>query len=226
LAEYVLQRKFLLEYLDSLLGLDESKKYQLEEAVHNIIFPVRSSSDKVTYEDHNLWVIDERLVYHEYLASDTIFSSQQGSPIQVDSKDRPDIVVFNKSFAMNEGDPPLGSVVIIEFKRPERNEYSENKNPFLQMFRYVEQIKEGKAKDRNGVTIEVPQYLPFYCYLIASMTPKVKELAKLSNLSPTPDGLGYFGYNQCGAYVEVISYKKLFSDAKKRNRAFFDKLNL
>lgn len=44
---------------------------------------------------------------------------------------------------------------------------------------------------------------------------------------PTPDNLGYYGYNpKASAYVEIISYAKLLQDAKRRNKILFDKLHL
>ncbi len=43
----------------------------------------------------------------------------------------------------------------------------------------------------------------------------------------TSDGLGYFFYNNnYKAYVEIISFDRLVNEAKKRNKAFFDKLDL
>jgi hypothetical protein len=43
----------------------------------------------------------------------------------------------------------------------------------------------------------------------------------------TPDNLGYYGFNEAlNAYYEVISYNKLLSDAGKRNRVLFEKMNL
>ena len=51
------------------------------------------------------------------------------------------------------------------------------------------------------------------------------DAAKGSNLNPTPDNEGFFGFNQnYGAYIEVISYDKLWKDAEDRNRVLFDKL--
>lgn len=227
LAEYVLQRKVVLEYLRNLQDQKTDGSYQLEKAVHQIIFPLRTSSEYIDYQAHNLWVIDERLVYHEYLASDSSFSSQESSPIQVDSNDRPDILIYNKAFALTEGNFPIGSCVIIEFKRPERNEYTDSENPIQQVLRYIDRIREGKAKDRGGSTIEIPEKIPFYCYVIASLTPKLREFSRMSGLTPTPDGGGFFGYiPDYRAYVEVLSFKKIFEDAKRRNQAFFDKLNL
>lgn len=227
LAEYVLQRKVVLEYVKNLLEQKPDGGYQVEEALHRVIFPLKASSDSVDYKNHNLWIVDERLVYHEYLASDTPFSQQKEAPIQVDSANRPDIVIFNKAFALNEGGFPICSCVIVEFKRPERNEYQEEKNPIHQVLRYVDEIRNGRAKDRGGSTIEVPASIPFYCYVIASLTPKMKEFALLNSLISTHDGSGFYGYvSGYAAYVEVISFKKLIADAKKRNQAFFDKLNL
>jgi hypothetical protein len=44
---------------------------------------------------------------------------------------------------------------------------------------------------------------------------------------PTPDNQGYYGFSKNnGVYFEVMDYNKMLSDAKKRNRIFFDKLNL
>lgn len=129
LAEYVVNRRSALTFLEKILGKDEDDKYVKEEAIHEIIFPLRKTSDDVEFEDHNLWIIDERLVYHHYLASDLRFNRQFASPVKVESEDRPDIIIFNRPLALSEGDQPFNSVIIIEFKRPERENYGEYKNP-------------------------------------------------------------------------------------------------
>jgi hypothetical protein len=36
---------------------------------------MRTTSDEVSYEDQNLWIVDERLAYHYHLASDKALSS-------------------------------------------------------------------------------------------------------------------------------------------------------
>ena len=41
--------------------------------------------------------------------------------------------------------------------------------------------------------------------------------------------MGFFGHNpddDYNAYIEIISFERLISSAKERNRAFFDKLGL
>jgi hypothetical protein len=70
--------------------------------------------------------------------------------------------------------------------------------------------------------------IPFYCYLICDIdNDKIKEYARGAGLTLTPDGLGYFGYNtNYNCYIEVISFNKLLTDAIKRNRILFDKLNM
>ncbi len=50
---------------------------------------------------------------------------------------------------------------------------------------------------------------------------------KLSGLTMTHDGMGYFGFIEpYKAYVEVMSFDRLVNAATERNRAFFDKLGL
>ena len=86
----------------------------------------------------------------------------------------------------------------------------------------------GHFKDKNGVEIKVQSdRIPAYAYVICDTTKEVEIIAENKGLLPTPDNLGYFGYNQkLSAYVEVISYTKLLRDAKNRNRILFDKLHL
>ena len=43
----------------------------------------------------------------------------------------------------------------------------------------------------------------------------------------TPDNQGYYGFHRnYGIYWEVMDYNKLLRDAQRRNRIFFEKLNL
>jgi hypothetical protein len=47
------------------------------------------------------------------------------------------------------------------------------------------------------------------------------------NATLTPDQQGFYGYHaNHKVYYEVMDYTKMLSDATKRNRIFFDKLNL
>lgn len=227
LAQYIVHRKVILSLLDNGLELGENSKYKLEEYVHNLIFPMRSLSEDIDYEKHNLWIIDEKLAYHYYLASDIKMKNIE--IIGVDSDDRPDILIMDNPVAIvNQEDKPYNSVVIIEFKRPMRNNYDEDdNNPINQVLRYVKKIRSGEEKDKKGRPIIINDNTPFYLYVIADLTPKMVEYAEYGNLTRTPDNLGFFGYytgKEINAYIEVISYDKLVEDAKKRNKILFDKL--
>ncbi|MGO9271345.1 MAG: hypothetical protein ACLQOO_13985, partial [Terriglobia bacterium] len=123
--------------------------------------------------------------------------------------------------------PPFSSLTLIEFKRPGRNAYDDETNPISQVYKYVRDIKAGKAKDRKGRPITVPDHTPIYVYIICDITPKLREHAENHPLTATPDLDGYFGYNQnLKTYVEIISFNKLVGDAKRRNAVLFEQLGL
>ncbi|MCD7933593.1 MAG: hypothetical protein LUH15_20870 [Tannerellaceae bacterium] len=152
LAKYILHRKTVIDILKKYLKPNEYGKFALENTLHKLIFPLKSTSDDLNYEDHNLWLIDERLSYHTYIASDKPFTQMDKEIIESDSEDRPDIVVFNdyfnNRFALSETNTnPFNSVVIIEFKRPMRNGYPEDEdNPVEQVLRYISEIKAKKRR--------------------------------------------------------------------------------
>lgn len=228
LAEYVVHRATVISFFEKLLGSIETGKFEKEESLHQLIFPLRKTSSDIDYDDHNLWLLDERLSYHHYLASDMRFDMQEGSPVEIDSKDRPDILIYNKHFAFIPGDEPPASVVIVEFKRPERNDYDDGKTPIGQVLRYVDEIRSGKVKRADGSTIEaIPDTVPFYCYIVATLTNKLVRDALERGFVPMPDRQGYFSYNpNYKSYIEICSYRKVASDAKKRNKSFFERLQI
>jgi hypothetical protein len=225
LAQYIVHKKAILELFSNNLKKDENGKFKLEKDIHEIIFPLRKTSDDIDYERQNLWIIDERLSYHNYLASDTQLDQIQ--PASANGTDRPDLIVFNHPFAFVEGESPYSSIVIIEFKRPMRGQYSDSENPISQVYGYVEKIQNGRATDKDGRVIPAGKIIPFYSYIICDITPKIMGFAKVAGLTITPDQRGYFGFNSnYNTYVEIISFEKLISDAKQRNRILFEKLHL
>lgn len=227
LADYVVHRATVLSFFETLLGKQGDNRFAEEGALHGLVFPMRKTSDQVDYDEHSLWILDERLAYHKYLASDLRLDQQSESPVDVQSAKRPDILIFNRSMAFVPGAAPFSSVVVVEFKRPERDEYREDDNPIRQVIRYIQLIRDGKARRDDGSSIAVPDHAPFYCYVVATLTPRLKTEAAAFGFMTTPDGDGYFHYNNpLNAYIEVSSYRKILEDAKKRNRAFFDRLHL
>ncbi|MCX2482845.1 hypothetical protein [Pedobacter sp. MR2016-24] len=230
LAKYIVHRKSVIELLDKFLGVDDQTEYYTEETIHKIFFPLKSNSDEITFEQQNLWLIDERLSYHSYLASDKSFKEVKVLP-GLDSLDRPDLLIFNESFAFVNDTAPHNSFVIVEFKRPERHDYNtrnKKKNPIDQVTSYISTIRDNKATDRRGKIIQIDKdRTPFYAYIICDFNNSLLEILDERNYTQTPDGLGYFYFHsKYNAYIEVISYVKLLKDAKARNRLLFDKLGL
>ncbi len=226
LAQYVAHRKVILDFLEKSLQADpDTGKYALEEIIHRIIYPMRTTSADVPYEQQNLWIIDERLAYHGFLASDMPLAS---ADVLVNSSDsRPDIMIFDRALSFAEDEDVLNSLVIVEFKKPDRSEYRKE-DPVDQVYRLIREIKGGHFKDKHGREIKVQSdRIPAYAYVICDTTKEIEIIAQNKGFLATPDNLGYYGYNpSLQTYVEVISYTKLLRDAKKRNRILFDKLNL
>ncbi|MFY0253828.1 ATP-binding protein [Chitinophaga sp. 30R24] len=230
LARYIVHRKAVIELLDVFLGVDDNGEFQTEETIHNIFFPIRKESDEINYEQQNLWLIDERLSYHYYLASDKVLNQ---IPIlhDIESRDRLDLLIFNSSFAFVNDEAPHNSFVIVEFKRPELNNFSsssEKKNPVDQVISYIRTIRENGATDRRGKLIQLDKdKTPFYAYIICDFNQSLTKVLEDRDYTRTPDNLVFFYFHEkYNAYIEVISYQKMLKDAKSRNRVLFEKLGL
>lgn len=225
LARYIVHRRMILSLLENRLKIQDNNRYSLEESIHEIVIPLRTTSDDTDYLKQNLWIIDEKLSYHFFLASEQPLSKIPY--IASDSKDRPDIVIFNKPLAFAEDEPPYSSIVVVEFKRPVRDDYTDDDNPITQVMRYITEIRDKKVKDNNGRFINIEDNTPFYAYIICDITPRLRDIVKLHGFYRTPDIGGYYWFNQnIKSYIEIISFDKLLSDAKKRNRVLFERLGL
>jgi hypothetical protein len=140
---------------------------------------------------------------------------------------RPRPGVAHAARTFSETKSPYQSVVIVEFKRPAHNEYPARvDNPVEQVLRNVRKIKEGTAKDKDGKTLNVG-LIPFCAYFLCSLPPRIKAMADDHDFVKTPDNEGYFRYHQsAGSYMEIVSDDTVLNDAKKRNRAFFERLRI
>lgn len=226
IIKYIVHRKAVLELFANALKQKGNDMYPLEESVHRIVFPMSTTSDDIGYDQHNLWIIDEKLAYHYFLASDKKLN--QIETINTDSTKRPDILIFNNPFAFADQAGGISSIVIIEFKRPMRNEYdADSDNPIRQVYKYVRELRSDKRHDKDGRPVQITDKTPAYAFIACDLTPKMKELAEDAGLLVTPDGFGFFGFNrELLTYVEVLSYNKILADSQKRNRVLFDRLNI
>jgi hypothetical protein len=230
LANYVFHRKIILDILQKAIERGADGKYAREELIHEVIMPMRKTSSDVL-DNSNLWLIDERLAFHDYLASDKPLSSMP--IVQNGDAKEPDLValnVFDAPLLVAEGQRlPLASIVVVEIKRPMRNDAAagEDKDPIEQALGYLDRIRSGQTQTASGRPIPRSDEIPGFCYVVCDITPTVEKRCKLAQLTVTSDRQGYFGYNpNYKAYVEVLSYDRLLNGARERNRAFFDKLGL
>jgi len=231
LANYVFHRKVIIDLLQKSIERSNNGKYAREDIIHELIMPMRKNSDDVSLDSCNLWLVDERLAFHNYLASDKTLNSMPITGSK--SKKEPDLLslrIFNTPILINEKSSfPLASITVIEIKRPMRNDMAEgeDKNPIDQCLSYLNKVRDGKVTTKDGLLIPGSQTIPGYCYVLCDLTPKMVERCKLAGLNVTADGMGYFGYNKpYESYIEVISFNQLVKAAKERNKAFFDKLGL
>lgn len=227
LAQYVVHRKYILELLDKSLRLNEQGKYELEDTVHSIIYPTKTESNEIDYDNQNLWIIDERLSFHTFLSSDKPLNAIED--FENDSLDRPDMMIFNNPMSYIEGDEaPFNSVVLVEFKRPMRKGYNEtNDNPIVQLYNYVREIRKGKKLTTDGRTYDISDHTRFYCYLICDINDKIIEYAENAQFDKSFDGLGYYGYNKTlKCAFDIMPFNQVISNAKKRNKVLFNKLGI
>ena len=220
LAHYICNRKITLTAFKELLKRDEDGKAELEKSIHNLIFPMQEDTETITYEDHNLWLLDERLVFSEYVASDKKISSRKDN----NALGEPDLIIFDKKKSFRNGDNEFSNpITIFEFKRPKRTHYNSDEDPIEQVGDYLEDIRLGKYEMPEGLEkIKVNENTPAYAYIVCDIVPKIRNFAKRHQLTVSPDDEGYFGYHSgYRMYVEVISFKKLLKDANLRNKIFF-----
>lgn len=225
LAAYVAHRRTILDLVNNSLKKKRTDdKYPLERVLHKMIFPMGMTSKDIFFEQQNLWVIDERLCYHTLLTSDKKLKSVAG--LEDTSGKEPDIFTLFYDTPIGVAEPdnlPGGGVVIIEFKRPGRDDY--NKDPADQVIQRFREISEGGVTDVDGRQIN-PANLRYTGYLIADLTPSLHRQV-FGRYHRTADNEGYFSPLAMGnGYIEIISYDKLIKDAARRNRILFDKLGL
>lgn len=229
LAKYVSHRRVILDFLKKAMEIQEDGKYVKEKIIHQLIFPMRKTDSEVYSDSNNLWLINERLVFNNYLASDKPLSEYK--IIETSDEKRPDVLalqVFDEPILTSEKDTmPLASINVIEFKKPMRNDMTSSDNPINQALGYLDKVRKGKCMTKEGRPIPESENIPGFCYIIADITESLKEQCRMATLTATADKLGYFGYNaNYKAYIEVISFDQLYSSALERNQAFFQKLGL
>lgn len=223
LIHYIALRKNVLDFFGKSLEADEDGKYPSEGAVHDIIFPRKGDSKTTSFEDHNLWILDERLNFTNFVNSD--------KPLGGGSSERPDLLVYDNPVLFRGDNEASNPITIFEFKKPQRDDFvnqSSKEDPVQQIIRYVNNIKKGKFQTPKGRDISVAENTPFYGYVVCDINKKVEVwLETEKDFTPMPDRRGWFKWiGNINLYVEVLSWDKVQRDASMRNRVFFNTLGI
>lgn len=239
LIDYVIHRKVILEFLEKSLewSQDQAEVHYVEEAIHRIFHPLNTESSQVHPEFQNLWVIDERLMYHSYLASDRRLAANRHTSSE-DGREPDLYLTFDPNYFDNphayRADKDSPSIVIVEFKRPGRESYTyadPKSDPIEQTIKYVQDIRQGKTKSQSGRVIANATNIQYYAYIIIDFTEDANQLLNnyVERVGFRRDfsGTRYFGYYPAfNLYVEAIDFTRLIDDAKSRSQYIFERLGI
>ena len=214
LIGYIVSRKKIIELLEEKIKLNPDNNYEKEEVIHDIIFPRNATSDQLKFEDHNLWILDEKLAFHTIAKSDI----RNDQTFENTNQERPDIIVI----CSDEESNYASNISIIEFKKPQED--SKNSQPVDQIKDYIIEISGKKIKDLDLRTDEKTKY---YGYALCDDTKNLLNHIKKEDMVEAPEGRYFYRYySNLKAYIELITYDKVISNAKKRHKMFFHKLGI
>jgi hypothetical protein len=226
LINYMIHRKAVLSLLEKFIEIQADGKFKLEANIHDVIFRRKKTNRELNFNEHNLWILDERMAYHEYIASDKAFRDIEH--IKNDSQDAADLLIFDTKFVYGE---PKDLVVVCEFKRPMRDTYSldEKRDISAQVMRYIDDLVEGKKnndKDFKGRYHKISETTPKFAYIICDMDKEMEDALRRKSFKESPKRT-FFKYEEgVNTFIEVLNYDQLLEDAKLRHKAFFNQLGI
>ena len=217
LASYMIFRKKTIDLLNKKIELNPNGTFYDEKIIHDILFPRYASTDLISYKDHNLWLLDERLTFHAYAKSEHTYSAEAAKA----PAGRADIVIYGEL----QEDKTARSVTIIELKKPERRNF--DSNPIEQINLYIKKARQEELKMENGRTLYTDEKTRFYCYAICDVNEKIRDFAEGGGYRQIPGERGFYNYNPVyNAHIEIVDFDKIVSDAKLRHTAFFKELGI
>jgi hypothetical protein len=231
LADYMVRRKTVIDLFKKYLEKNrKDNKYRLEADIHNLIFPKGHDSEDTPYEAHNLWLLDERLVSFQFIAS----HKPIGSYTNIKSQKAGDIVLINNPIGLGDkshGD--LSCLVVFEFKRP--GDVAGNKNGLRWDFsdltdQYFAEFRLNRRRKQNeqGLSVNVTDTTPKFGYIILSEIPTELEEynTKIKGWRRTPFGSFYKLSDGSNMHIEAMTYDVLINSVDQRHSPFFDRLFL
>lgn len=234
LADYMMRRKAIINLFDKFLDADENGDYKLEEDVHNLIFPLGLTNNDLDYENHNLWILDERFISYKFIASDKSITSFS----QTKSRKETDLILIDNPEMFNNpisfGDKASGevnSMVIFEFKRPGDVAHQKNKTDYRWEFSelvepyFEEFIYQPIKKNYKGNQVILKETTPKFGYIILDFIPEpLARYNKNKGWKSTPFGTYFKIEAELNLHLEVMTFRQLLEASKQRHNPFFDKL--
>lgn len=235
LTDYVMRRKAVVRLFRKMLDAKDDGKYELESLIHNLIFPMGLTNKEVSYQYHNLWLLDERFATYQFIASDKSITSIS----RVKSSLEPDLIMFNKESdfvdnRMTFGPDDAGeidSMVVFEFKRPGDTAHQKKKTDkawdFSELIiKYFDDfLYRGKNKNYRKNPVYVDSNTPKYGYVIMDIIPAELEKYNLDHgWKKTPFGSYFRILPEINLHLETITYQNLLKNVEKRMNPFFDHL--
>ena len=226
LAQYVSHRKTIILLLEKYLNWSEgNNNYEEEEVLHNLIYTMGGTQDTISYDKHNLWLLDDRLTFHRYIYSDKsikLHIPSDGSSCQKET----DIAIYDVPFYYGEKNDysEINSVVIFELKRPNRSVTYEDFSK--QMREQIMGVQEGRLKDYKKANVLTNPATPiFYYYVVDANTySKLTKDCIMEGFTETP--YKSLMRMRANVYQEILTYQTVLINAKRRNMIFFKKIGI
>ena len=234
LTDYVMRRKAVIKLFRKMLDAKDDGKYELESLIHNLIFPMGLTNKEVSYQYHNLWLLDERFATYQFIASDKSITSFS----KVKSSLEPDLVLINNEKALVDNPISYGSrdagdvdsMVIFEFKRPGQTAHQKKKADKSWEFsdlvdNYFDAFLYGTKKNYRGNFVNITSTTPKFGYIILDVIDKQLEDYNLTHgWKRTPFGSYYKINPDLNLHIEAITFQNLLKNVEKRMSPFFDHL--
>lgn len=235
LTDYVMRRKAVIKLFRKMLDARRDGKYELESLIHNLIFPMGLTNKEVSYQYHNLWLLDERFATYQFISSDKSITSVS----RVKSSLEPDLLMFKNESdyldnRMSFGPDDAGeidSMVVFEFKRPGDTAHQKKKTDKtwdfseLIMKYFDDFLYRGKNKNYRKNPVNVNENTPKFGYIIMDVIPSELEKYNLQHeWKKTPFGSFFRMIPGINLHLETITYQNLLRNVEKRMNPFFDHL--
>jgi hypothetical protein len=221
LGHYMAYRRVVLDLLDRYLQYQgDNEQFPLEECLHQIICPMRENHETLTSHEHNLWILDDRLMLLKEFYSDYSLSKAG----KANSRREADIL-FEKPIVVAESKSAntLNNVAVVEFKRPGREIVKGDELKEV-ITKYVDPLQNGKYAHKGQNLGKADRIT--HAYTVITLTDATRNtLENYEGYKPSCNkdaySRSYEGFN-CLHYV--LDWSRLIQDAKDRHEFFFRQL--